>query len=291
MAGQTVHFRDRHRWPAFLVENIFLSGHTGKTDEHPGLTVQGEAMGITSQPWVYGNPTIIDLKGIRQDKRSLVFHAELDHTTEAPEDSFQLAVGNVPLNNVSISPASYRPFTLQKGNADMAASVWMGQERLRIQWNVTIRDILFHFSDDSTQDILLGIVREAISKMDFLTLRASVLSRGDDLDFRLNSNVDDRVSEGLKRITNRTLMETQNRIRSALNRIRDQHLTDLEALFQEKKGMVQGPIDTYKNETGDVQALIDEKIEALTEDINRRTKGEEGKLKDLLQDILKKKKS
>ena len=291
MAGQTVHFRDRHRWPAFLVENIHLSGRTGSTDEHPGLSVQGEAAGITSQPWVYGKPTNIDLKGVREDKRMLLFHAELDHTTETHEDSFRLTVGNVPLNDVSISPVSYRPFTLQKGKADMAASVWIGKDRFRIQWNVTVRDILFHFSEISSHDALLDIIREVISTMDVLTLRADILSRGDDLEFRLNSNVDDRVSEGLKRITSRTLTETQNRIQSALNRVRDRHLTDLEALFQEKKGMIQGPIDTYKNETGNVQALIDEKIEALTEDIDRRTKGEEGKLKDLLQDILKKKKS
>ncbi len=291
MAGQTVHFHDRHRWPAFLVENVHLSGRTGKTEEHPGLTVQGEAAGITSQPWVYGKPTTIDLKGVRQDKRSLLFHADLDHTTEAPQDSFRLTIANVPLSDVSISPVSYQPFTLQKGNAEMAATVWMGKDRLGIRWDVTVRDILFHFSEDSSHDALLDIIRDVISTMDVLTLRADILSLGDDLDFRLNSNVDNRVSEGLKRITSRTLTETQNRIRTSLNRVRDRHLTDLEALFQEKKGMIQGPIDTYKNEAGNVQALIDEKIEALTGDIDRRTKGEEGKLKDLLQEILKKKKS
>jgi uncharacterized protein (TIGR03545 family) len=291
MAGQTVHFRVRHRWPAFLVENIHLSGRTGKTEELPGLTVQGEATGVTSQPWVYGKPTTIDLKGARQDKRSLLFHADLDHTTETPQDSFRLTIANIPLSDVSISPVSYRPFTLQKGKADMAASLWMGQDRLRIRWDVTVRDILFRFSEDSTHDALLGIIRDVISSMDVLTLRADILSRDDDLEFKLNSNVDDRVSGGLKRITSRALTETQNRIRSALNRVRERHLTDLEGQFQEKKGMIQGPIDTYKNETGNVQALIDQKIEALSEDIDRRTKGEGGKLKDLLQDILKKKKS
>ena len=90
LAGQTIHFPDRHAWPSFLIQKIHLSGQTGASDTQPGLQLSGDVSGITSQPWIYGKPTVIDVKGLQENKLSGMFSAVLDHTTETSSDSFNI---------------------------------------------------------------------------------------------------------------------------------------------------------------------------------------------------------
>ena len=82
MAGQVIHFPTFNNWPSFLIKNINLSGQTGPTKEEPGLNISGDITGITSQPWIYNKPAIVELKAHQQNDPSGSLTAVLDHITD-----------------------------------------------------------------------------------------------------------------------------------------------------------------------------------------------------------------
>ena len=290
MKGQTIHFPDRHHWPALLVKKIHLSGQTGDTDGHSGLVMRGEARGITSQPDVYGKPTIIELRGESFDRRSAAFRAVLDHTSEASSDSFQLMINHVPMNDISVFRRSDAQFGIKKADVDFKGVSWMGGEWLKIQLDVTARQIEYNFSQFQKDEPIMDIIRTVIGRMDVITLHAEIDHRGDDFDFRLNSNVDNRISRELNRVVGKTLSDTHNRIRSKLTHIRDEKLVELDHMLQDKQDIIQAPMDDYKKQVDEIRIGIDEKIETIKKDIEERKSKEGGKLRDLLKDVLKKKK-
>lgn len=290
MAGQTVPFPDRHGWPTFLIRHIHLSGQTGVADGSPGLAMQGEARGITSQPWIYGSPTLIDLKGIREDDRSLYFTAVLDHTTEIAKDSFRIRLENIPLNDVSIQTTPHLPNKILEGRADFSFSTQVQGDRFTIQVDTRARDLRFDFTEFEKDDVFSRVVYGILNGMDFLTLRARIVSRGNDMNFEVSSNVDNLVARELERMASQTFVEAENRIRSRVHQIRDQKMAGLQEIFNEKRKEMEGPIDAYKGQVDDMKSRIEGKIKTLVDDAERRKKEELGdRAKKLLEGLIKKK--
>ncbi len=289
MKGQTVRFPDRHGWPAFLIQKIHLSGQTGAPEEKPGLVMQGEARGITSQPWIYGRPTTVDLRGVREDQRAAVFNAVLNHTTESSSDSFNLVIMNVPLGKISIPTIPYLPSDIREGRADFTGITRIQGGNLLLRFDIQIRGMTFDFTALQTEDVFVKAVQDVIHGVDQITLRTEIFSRGDDLSFRIRSNLDALVSEKLKRVGSQALMETRNQIRSRLDKISSEKVAELDDVFSVKERETEGRVDETKKQVDELSFRMESKIKEITEDIGQRRQFElEEKAKKLLESILNK---
>jgi len=293
MAGQIVYFPDRHGWPKFLIKKVHLSGQTGASEEQPGVVMSGDAAGITSQPWIYGRPTTIDLKGIQADKLSGIFAAVLDHTTETSSDSFNILIENKSLNNMDIARTPYLPSKISKGRADFNSIIRFEEKNLLAQLDVKAHGLDFDFSQIQTTNKFVTIVQEVISSLDLITLHTKISGKADNLDFKLDSNLDELVSQKLKSMGTKALTDAQNKIRARLNKIRDEKLDEANKIYQAKRKEIVDKIDEYKNQLDEQKANIEAKIKEIEDDIQERKQKEEAKLKDkarkTLDGILKKK--
>ncbi len=292
MTGQTIYFADYHRWPSFLIKKIHLSGQTGSSGQNPGLMLQGEAQGITSQPWVTGQPTLIDIVGKKADQRAISMNASLDHTTEISRDRFQIRFQNVSLNNVEIQKSIYLPQKIQKGKADIDCVVQFEEEKYTIRFDVLSRGLAFDFSEIQSPNQFEKIVRDVIQHMDMITIQTTIRGDGDDLTLKMDSNIDERISQELKRIGAKALADAQNRIKERIQKIRQEKEKELEQLYQEKRGQIEGIIEKYEKEIETQKMIVLGKIEKIQKDIdNKKAKEEEqlkNKAKGVLDDILKK---
>ena len=287
MTGQTIWFADWFGWPKFLIKKVNFSGQTGATDEEPGLVMSGDITGITTQPWIYGKPTVIDLKGLQQDKLSGMLAGVLDHTTEISNDSFNIVFKNKSLNDMSIAKTPYLPSKIKKGRGDFDAIVRFEKENLLAKLDVKARDLTFDFSQTQTSNKFVPIVQEVISSMDLVTLRAEAAGKADNLKFKLDSNIDELVSKRLKSMGTKALTDAQNKIRGKLNKIRDEKMAEANAIFAEKKKAYVDKIDDYKSKVDEIKSKIDAKKKEIEDDIKARKKAEEEKLKDKTKDALK----
>jgi uncharacterized protein (TIGR03545 family) len=286
MVGQTIHFQDRHQWPSFLIQKVHLSGQTGSTEEQPGLMLQGEARGITSQPWIYGNPTLVDLVGKKADQRAVVLNAHLDHTTEIAKDRFQIRFQNVSLNNVTIHKSDYLPSTIKKGKADIDCVVQFEEETYTIRFDVISRGLTFDFSNLRSANPFEKIVRDIIQRMDVITLRTTIRGKGDDLTLKMDSNIDERISQELKKMGSKALTDARNRIKARVQKTRQEKEKELEQLYQGKRGQIEGVIEKYEEEVETQKMVVLGKIEKIQKNIEAKKEKEEDKLKDRAKDIL-----
>jgi uncharacterized protein (TIGR03545 family) len=290
--GQDIHYAERHAYPAFLIRRISVSGQTGADAARQGVTLKGEVLNVTTQPWVIGKPTTVDLSGMTQDERSVSFQAVLDHVTEAASDSFHLRFGNVSLNHVSIPDSKYLPAQIQRGKADFDLVLRFKEEDFLGRLDMNARDLGFDFDRTQSRDLFMDIVRRVIGQMGTITLDVRAAAKKDDFQFNVNSNIDDLVSRELGKMGSQALADAEAKIRSRLEQIKSRKLAELEKLYADRKPAIEASLGNYGKWIGDNKSLLDGKTDGLLKEIEKRKKGEQNKVeekaKGLLEGILKK---
>lgn len=286
MKGQTIHYADRNGWPEFLIQKVHLSGQTGSTDEQPGLILQGDATGINSQPWVYGRPTEITLSGQKEDGRSIRLDALLDHVQEVARDRFELRMDRVSLNNVTIQESAYLPNKVQKGMAAVQAAANFEGDRFDITLDVTASGLSFDFSSMNTSNRFVSIVRDVIRSLNTITLNARISGEGENLTFRMDSNLDDRISKELQSIGSKALRDAQNQVRTRLDQIKREKMDEVGKLYQTKRAEYQKKIDTYAEQVEEQRVAAEARIDQIKKDMDSRKKAEEDKLKGKAKEVI-----
>jgi len=288
--GQNIVFPDRYFYPEFLIQKSVISGRTGSTEEQPGIQLSGEAAGVNSQPWIYGKPTTIQLKGVHQDQRALTLDARLDHTTETAKDHFDLKMLAVSLNQVNIAESKYLPSKIEKGRADIHLVADFENEDFNLKLDLVAYDPEFDFSKMSTDNRFIGIVRDVMKGMDRIWITTEISNRKNNTQLKMSSNLDDQVSRELKRLGSKALTEAQNKVKARLNKIRSEKMDEVHAVYKEKEKTIVGKIEYYEEKVEEQRLMIEAKIEQITEDIEARKDREENKLKKkakgLLDDVL-----
>jgi uncharacterized protein (TIGR03545 family) len=284
--GQDIHFDARQAYPTFHIRKLHVSGQTGPVDENPGIALRGEAFDITSQPWVIGRPTVVDLSGETRDARSVSIQAVLDHVTDAASDSFHVRFDNASLNNVAIQNSPYLPSKILAGKADLDLALRFRDNAFLGRLNMNAKDLNFDFSGMGSGDLFVDVVRQVIGQIGIVTLRIEALDQSDNFRLRFDSNLDERVSQELKRLGSKALEEAEARIMARLNAIKAEKLADLDRIVLEKRKAVDGVLNRYGLEIGDTGKILDGKVDEFLKEIDRRKKGEESKLKDKAKKFL-----
>ena len=132
-----------------------------------------------------------------------------------------------------------------------------------------------------------NMIRETIQGMDRSRMGAEIDGAGDTFRLRIHSNVDDRVSQDLKRAAGRQFLEVQARIRQRLLNAKDEKWRPVADLIPQKQDEVTGPIKYTEEQIEGLQRRIEEQIEAVGEDIEPRKKDEAESLKNKADDVLK----
>jgi len=102
--GREVHFPKEKAYPTVLVRRLELTGELGLEDP---LDYSGTVEGLTTQPQVYGRPTVAEIKGAKGARR-LDFRASLDATGETVKTASRLSYTGMPVKELKLgSPASF----------------------------------------------------------------------------------------------------------------------------------------------------------------------------------------
>ncbi|MBN1895250.1 TIGR03545 family protein [bacterium] len=286
MKGQDILFPSRHAWPKFLIRKVNVSGQTGETDEAQGLMLTGEASDITSQPWVIGRPTKLSLNGKKGDGRSLSLTGNLDHTKDIESDQFHFKMDRVSLNNFGLAESDYLPKTIKKGLADVNVNADFTGGRTAVRLAVAARGLDFDFPEQASANKFVDITRDVMRRMDLITLDTRLIEEGGKSDFRMDSNLDERISAELKAMGSQALAEAEGKIRGRLDGMVSGKRTELNGLYGEKRGLIEGKIQEYEKKADELRMAVDAKIEKIKADIEARKKQEEDKLKKGAKNLL-----
>ena len=84
----------------------------------------------------------------------------------------------------------------------------------------------------------------------------------------------------------KALTDARNRIKARVQKTKQEKEKELEQLYQEKRGHIEGVIEKYEEEIETQKMVILGKIEKIQKDIEAKKAKEEDKLRDQAEDIL-----
>ncbi|MDZ7291985.1 MAG: TIGR03545 family protein [candidate division KSB1 bacterium] len=268
--GQDIPFPRTFAHPKFLLRHALISGATNAVPAE-ALQLKGEVWGITSQPPVYGKPTILELQAFKEESNAYQVRGVLDHVTEVANDTLYLRAGNFRLGTVDLKPGQrYLPASFLANRGEVNAMFALSGKTLHSRVDMQIDKVAFQFAE-AAADSIVETIRGVFRPMEQLRLLVEVQGPSNALQLHIGSNLDEifaaRVREVLKAGLDRAQQEISRRIHQEATRRRQQ----VEALLEEKQKPVRDELNKY-------QAMIEEQlavIENKKKEIEKRIKEEQ----------------
>lgn len=265
--GMTVTFPGRRAWPQFAVEKISISGSTGKTaGEAKAIDFSGQILGVNSDPPVYGKPVTLDLRG-SQGPLALSVKGLLDHTGEVSKDEFMVSANGLSLAGQTWAAPAFLPGSIANGTAQADFRFGMTGPELSASLAVKAQGLAFGESGPAQNDVE-SLIQKVFSDVKSLTLSASARGTKDNVDFSVDTSLDDLLSGRLKAIAGEEIGKLKGQIQAKVDEMLQGKKAEVQGMLdgQEKAllgnlGTKSGPLTEQGNQLQSVKAQLEERIQ------------------------------
>ncbi len=220
--------------------------------------------------------------------------ALFDHTGDITSDSLTLILDGIPMKEMALNDSRLPVKRIHAGRGRLKVTTRFTESSVTMDLFGKARNLKFNMGESDRGDIFQTVLKEALTGLDELTLSSHIHFENDRLTFTVASNLDRQVSSGLSRLASQSLEEAQREIRRRLNAETGGRFTDVEALLNAFRTDSAKPMDERKNQTDQIDRLIQNKIDSLNSEIEKRKNQEGGKLekkaRSLLNDLMGEKK-
>lgn len=291
LKGQDIAFPRTFAYPKFLLRHALISGATN-ANVAQALQLKGETWGITSDPSIYGRPTIFDVQVFKEDANTYQVRAAFDHTTEIPQDTLNLRASNFRLGEVDLkNDKSYLPARLLANRGAINATFALSGRNVLGHLGLNIDEVNFQFSSGATDAITETIRSSVFRPMEQLQITAEVQGATNDLKLHIGSNLDNIFAARANELVQASFARAQQEIRLRINQEAAKRRQQVEALYAEKQKLVMAELNKYQTLIDEQFAVVENKkkeIEKRIEDEKKRATGEakkklEGTLKGLVK--------
>lgn len=165
--GRVVHFPKEHTYPSLLVRRLALTGELGSQDP---LAYSGTVEGLTSQPQVYGKPTVVVINGAK-GARKLDFKAMLDGRGGVFATASTLSYTGMPVTDLKLGSPGSLAVDVNGGTASFSADIKTRGENLDGKAQASLSGAKFQPQGGG---ILAGPLRRAVDSS-FAGLSSAVI--------------------------------------------------------------------------------------------------------------------
>ncbi len=288
--GIDVVFYKKEKLPGLSIKEISLSGTTGgegKTAENP-ISVKGTINNISSNQKVYGRPVEADITG-EKSSRTYKLNALFDHTNDVPFDTISVMLYNFAIGELNLSKSDFIP-KFESGNYDIESQFTVKGDEISCSLFLQIKDIVFELSETSND--LKKILNEIFESIKIINLRAQLHGTFDNLNTKLDSNLDELISAKIKSIYSKKIQELQARIKSELNERIEKEKVKLLQEFNARKEELTAIISSKLTAVQEQKDSLINTVEKHKQDIESKKEEEkkkaEEKVKEKIDTELKK---
>ncbi|MFI5210886.1 MAG: TIGR03545 family protein [Gemmatimonadales bacterium] len=256
MAGTTIAFPKLNSWPTFLLRQGKLGFSFGgdSTSGAFGATVQG----LTSEPAIYGRPTLFSARGALQGALplSVDLGGALDHVTATPRDSLRAAVGGLPLPAFTLPGLPYR---LTPGRGDVAFAFALDGDRLRGAWSIRSNQLgaaLVDSARGKAQTPIQALVGRVLGGVQQLELDARLGGTIQKPSLQINSNVGDALAGGLRTVLGQEVAKAEARVKAEVDRQTAQAVDQAQQLVSGVENDLARQIGLQSDQVAQVDALL-----------------------------------
>ena len=277
LQGQDIAFPRTFAYPKFLLRHALVSGATNANIAE-ALQLKGEIWGLTSDPPIYGKPTIFDVQVFKEESNAYQVRAAFDHTTDIPKDTLNLRASNFRLGEVDLkNDKSYLPARLLANRGAINATFALSGKNVLGRIGLDINKVDFQF-DAATADAITETIRSSVFRpLEQLQITAEVQGATNDLKLHIGSNLDNIFAARANELVQASFARAQQEIRLRINQEATKRRQQVEAFYAEKQKLVMTELNKYQTLVEEQLAVVENKkkeIEKRIEDEKKRATGE-----------------
>jgi uncharacterized protein (TIGR03545 family) len=218
MAGTDISFPRLHAYPTFLLRQGQVGFRFG--GDTTGGAFTGSVHGLTTQPALYGKPTLFAASGALRGANplSIDLAGSLDHVRAVPLDSLAGAVGGLALPVFNLPGL---PFRLDPGRGRAALSIAIDGDHLRGRWSVTSPNLTVGLADSArgkSLGKLESLVGDVLGNVKSLNLDARLGGTITRPTLDISSNVGDALAGGIRQVMGQEVAKAEARIRAEVDK-------------------------------------------------------------------------
>jgi len=274
--GQWIIFSSKQVLPNWWFKNIELSGHMTT-----GLKIQGTLTNLVSNQKVIGQPTVLNISGARADAAALQLDAEFNYL-DAPMENVNIAVQRVPLHGTRISQSEFLPGTIQSGLADVNASLALQDSSMNGRLTFIGKQLALDMGKES-QKTAAKIVQRVVSSTDYVDVKARVQSQPDNVQFSVNSNLDDLLVNELKSMAGAEVEAARKKIVSRVEQETEKYKNQYNQFVAQNTERLNTEMQRYQEKLDEYKKMIDAKEKELQERIEEEKEKGKNKVTDELK--------
>ena len=283
LKGQDIYFYNQYARPDFWIKNIDLSG---QTENH--INLSGVVKNVVSDQRQIGFPTEIEVKGAGERGAKVEITGLLNYLEEVPKENFNVNYAGFSLANTKITKSKFLPGEIKKGLGKVESAVNLVGSNIEGKVKFTGANLAFDLSNlPKPKTKLDEIIHSVVKSIDMLDVVMKVNGKGNDLSFRINSNLDDLFVKKISSILSGEVNVAKEKLKSKIDAEVNKYKSQLNSVVAEKEKMIQSEIKKYEDKINEQKEAINKKKKEIEDKIKKEQGKQVDKVKDKVKDILK----
>jgi uncharacterized protein (TIGR03545 family) len=239
--GVDIEFPHPRSMPEFLLVKGTLAGEAASLFEGRDMSLAGTLSGVTSNPPLFGKPTLLALEGAAKGGPSMRLDGRLDQTREPGAIELKLGYSGFPLAGLSLGD--------QEVAADVKAGVGRVDGTVRVVGDQYKGQFVLQ-ADGVTLEPKIGLggsaagyAASALKGVRRFTATVSLEGRENDLHFSVASDIGQTLADGLKKAASSELLAQRKKVEQKVDALYARRAKDLHARTNSLQAQLLGPLD------------------------------------------------
>jgi len=282
--GQNISFplKPGSIYPSFWIKKIEFTGAT-----ETGFRFAGLITNITSDQKIVDAPTILFAEAIREDNASVEAEVTFDYRYDKSEEKLAVKMRNLPMKHMKLSDTPLLPSAIEKGSANIDATVLLHRPEFDTQIDFVADNIQFAPSaeHEKMDARLLRISQQLAASVSVIDFKAKLWQvENESLQFSLTSNLDKLLSQAAKDVFQQELeiakKELRAKVDAELQKYKDQLNKEIMTQQQKLQALLDEQKVRFNKEFAVLESLIGEDEDILGNVLQNQAK-------DLLDGLFK----
>jgi uncharacterized protein (TIGR03545 family) len=258
-AGTTVRFPREHALPGFLLREGELSFQLGGGGDSatPLRNYAGKLTGLTSDPAVYGRPTLFTAAA-----PALTIGAMIDHVRSTPRDTAGAVVGGVQLPTLALGAL---PLRLDAGRGTVSLAFALTGDTLRGRWGVH-SDALRWVRDSAaaTASPVQQLVEHALTGIASLDVTAELRGTIAHPTLAVSSNLDQAIAARIRAVVGEQAAAAEAKLRAQVDSIVERETAPVRAQVASVTGDATTKLSEQRGRLEQAQKTLEQRLRDLT---------------------------
>ena len=254
-AGEDVRFPKERNLPAFLVRSAELSFLLRPNAEQP-QRYGGRLTGLTSDPALYGRPTVATATGPQLGAGLM-----LNHVRNIPLDTAGATVGGIRFPAFEIPGV---PLSLDPGAATTQLGFALNGDTIRARFAVRSTSVRWAKDSGFASSQIGDLVWRAVSGISNLDVEARISGALHHPDFAVRSNLDQAIAARLRAVLGEQVAAAEKQMRGRVDALVDEEVGPVRASVTEIQTQAEAQVAAQRARLDEVQKQLEQRLRELT---------------------------